>query len=243
MQIPITSFFKPKPKTAEQVSLARQLRDEQIRQYELEKQKQRKDDAQKYQIMKTRMDEEEMRLDSYEKTVTFRRNREKSQRQNGIGCQVTPLLYLGSVESSNNQGWLDLEEIKVIINCTRECSNDEDATREYYRLPISKSNGSITPYVKELMAILETSFRKNEKVLVHSFDGRDRAPALIAAYFVLKNKINFLQVSEIFKQKVWEVNIKLSFIGEINTFARSVGASKERPIAYSVAYNPISRFV
>ncbi|EDR28088.1 dual specificity protein phosphatase, putative [Entamoeba dispar SAW760] len=223
MQRPITQFIVIKPKKDGDKSVGQEIKEKQEREFKLFKQKERERMRIELQKEKNKMEVEEKKIDSYQRLIEFKKIKEQKQRAFGIGCSITKDIYIGSVESSNNQAWLDSECINVIINCTCECSNEEEEGREYYRLPISKYHNTINPFVKEACALINLAHSKGEKVLIHSFDGKNRAPALLIAYLIQNNKMSFMNAFNMVKTKAWTLELSMVLVSELNALSSQLG--------------------
>ncbi|KAL7716288.1 protein-tyrosine-phosphatase [Entamoeba marina] len=206
-------------------------------------QKQKEENKKKIQMEMSQMAIEQSTVDSFQKQIRLREFKEKKQRALGIGCHVVSYLYLGSIESSNNLAWLELENIHTIINCTSECFNDEYESIEYFRFPLLSSKPSIKNHIQGIIQTIDNARICGYNVLIHSDKGKSRAPAALIAYLMSKEKQGFIETTDMVKKNSWELNISFSLVNELSEFAKQQGFGKTQSTQQMIYYDPIIRQV
>ena len=221
MQSNLTSFFKIKPKSEmTEGSLVDQMKQQQMNEYKKSQLKKKEEDKITINQFQQQMQIEESQQTSYQRKLLLRERNERRQRDLGIGCRITNDIYLGSIDSGNNLAWLELENISVVINCTSECYNEEYEGVKYLRFPISKQMKSFKQFVNEFVAQVNEAKLKGEKVLIHSELGKNRSAALLIAYFIITQKLNFIKANTLVEEKSWKLDLSLPFISELNEISK-----------------------
>ena len=100
-------------------------------------------------------------------------------------------IWLGDISDANNTLFLTNNNIKVIINCTKDFGSRN--TTFNYRLPINddlsiQSLVDMSGMLEQFVNIME--YHK-ENILVHCYAGRQRSATLVAAYIMRKYKMSY----------------------------------------------------
>jgi protein-tyrosine phosphatase len=106
--------------------------------------------------------------------------------------EILPNLWLGNVKASRNRDFLHTYKINVIVNCTKNFDFDSTAIlpeTKKIRLAVSDTN---TPEAnRDMLALLDRAvtyihrqLTRGDHVLVHCYAGKQRSPAVIAAFIV-----------------------------------------------------------
>jgi len=240
MQRSLHSFFTIKPKDEKKEGeLVEQLKRQREEEYKRSQAKEREIRKKEIQQFQQEMECEEKQISSYQRMIVQRDRKERRQRQLGIGCQITSQIYIGSVESSNNQSWLELEGINVIINCTAECHNDIIEGISYHRLPVWGYSKSIRQFVGECVDLINAHSAAGDKILLHSEIGNNRAPAFVLAYIIRHQKVGYGKAYTLLQEKCWRMELSLEYITELNKIAEEMGLDHiERSSSYHIPFSP-----
>jgi protein-tyrosine phosphatase len=130
--------------------------------------------------------------------------------------EIIPNLYLGSVEASTDNDFIQNKKIDVIVNCSKDLKNEyslnllkpiEEAPLEiqewlynnsyyikYYRIPVD-DNGkdneiqNFYKYTMEILDLIINEYKKGKNILVHCLAGNQRSASFITAFLMLYKNI------------------------------------------------------
>ncbi|EPY21277.1 dual specificity protein phosphatase, partial [Strigomonas culicis] len=153
------------------------------------------------------------------------------QEQELIAVRIKDGIFAGNVTAAEDREFLGMNKITHIINCAGGEIADYfvgDAELKYLSFPW-KDIGSVCTTmlfdmaddnINRTVAFIDEAIATGNCVLVHSFYGVSRSPALIAAYFMVKygwkleNALSFLEMAHP------DVAIKPHFLRQLRTFAK-----------------------
>jgi protein-tyrosine phosphatase len=130
-------------------------------------------------------------------------------------------IYLGNAYNSSNYSVIKNNNIKYIINVTKELPNYyEKNDINYYRIPISDNcEHHISIYIQDAMKFIEqTQSNNNGNILIHCYMGSSRSASIILAYLVYKYKYDIDKAIDFIKNKRNIVNINLNFIDDVRNY-------------------------
>ncbi|KAJ5066049.1 dual-specificity protein phosphatase sdp1-related [Anaeramoeba ignava] len=112
---------------------------------------------------------------------------------------VPNFLYLGGIESAQNEIFLQKFEIKHIFNMAKEVQNYFQSKKEmshlfyhHYELEdLSKTD--ISSVLDETYSLISKAFEKQQKVFVHCQLGKSRSASVILFYLMKSNKWTYQQ--------------------------------------------------
>ena len=119
---------------------------------------------------------------------------------------IIPNLWLGDYESSQNIKFLKDNNIKLIINLSKNLNFVTEKNIEKYRIPIhdnlsKESNLGLIKHFDEAYLKIEKTLKNNDGVLIHCRAGVQRSAALTALYLMKKNKITSDDAKKFIKGK------------------------------------------
>jgi hypothetical protein len=108
---------------------------------------------------------------------------------------IVPNLYLGNFKMASNIEFLNKNNIKGIVNCTKDIPfdkyfNDKDKLR--ISITDSKEPDNINLFKENIINSIEfidTCLEENKPVYVHCYYGLMRSATVVAAYLIKKYKI------------------------------------------------------
>ena len=99
-------------------------------------------------------------------------------------------LYLGNLETSNNQEYLESQNITVILNLC-ETANKQFPNIEYHHIPVAdEQTENIFKHFPEFYTIINEALSNNKKVLVHCFAGVSRSSTAVISYIMKSQMIS-----------------------------------------------------
>tara|TARA_B100000242_G_C42806666_1_gene375103 strand:+ start:10 stop:468 length:459 start_codon:yes stop_codon:yes gene_type:complete len=117
---------------------------------------------------------------------------------------IIPNIFLGNYNSSQNLDFLEKNNIKLIINCTRNIPFLEEYNCEKIRIPIDDNrifkNNDILDHLDVLKKINQYK-EKNENVLVHCRMGSQRSANIVMLYLMKYANLEFEFATQLIKQK------------------------------------------
>lgn len=104
-------------------------------------------------------------------------------------------LWLGDWKSSNNEGFLRKNNIKLIVNCTNMKSQTYYANIKYLQIPIEDRAGHselLALYLdkSDILDEINTCLHNGNGVLIHCWAGMQRSATVLAVY-LMKYKFQY----------------------------------------------------
>ena len=100
---------------------------------------------------------------------------------------ILPHLYIGDYSSSQNEKFLKEQNIKIIINCTKNLDFFKDFKGEKIRIPIDDNrifkNNDILKYL-DVLDIIHKNREHKINILVHCHMGSQRSASIILLYLI-----------------------------------------------------------
>ena len=130
-------------------------------------------------------------------------------------------IYLGNAYNSSNYLVIKNNNIKYVVNVTKELPNYyENNDINYYRIPISDNcEYHISSHIQNVIDFIEQSQKNNNgNILIHCYMGSSRSASIVLAYLVYKYKYDINKAIEFIKSKRNIVNINLNFIDDIQNY-------------------------
>ncbi len=122
--------------------------------------------------------------------------------------QITTNLWLGNFIESSNEQFIRNNNIKVIVNCSKDLpfyfSQTEVPYR--YRIPVNddKQEDSLLAMYLYLPSIIEKirkHIENNDNVYVHCHAGMQRSACVVSAYLMATHNMNFEQTYNYLKSR------------------------------------------
>ena len=117
---------------------------------------------------------------------------------------ILPNLYLGNETSSLNTNFLKENNIKLIVNCSKDLKFNQDYKCDKVRIPIDDNkffkNNEIFDYLNIVEKIHE--YRKKKKnILIHCRIGSQRSATILLYYLIVKLDFSYSEGISIIKKK------------------------------------------
>ena len=108
-------------------------------------------------------------------------------KKTGYVSEILTNLYLGDIETSQDESTIRRLRIKHIINLSNEEHYKKWDNISYTDIPIEDNkNVNISEYIKNCVNIIENCRQNGENILVHCFSGVSRSVSIILSYLVYK---------------------------------------------------------
>lgn len=108
--------------------------------------------------------------------------------------EIIPGLWLGNESDSQSYFLIKEKNIHVIINCTANLpflmGEEHLEKKRFSILDSPQENHKMYQNLEYMTHFINRSLNKNHNILIHSEKGYQRAPTLIAAYFIRYGKVN-----------------------------------------------------
>ena len=127
-------------------------------------------------------------------------------------------LYIGNYESPSDKEFLKTNNIKLIINCTKNFKYNLDDSINMTRLNITDFNSPenniiIASQINDILDIINIYINSNEGVLVHCHMGQQRSAMVVACYLMKYYKMNLEDaIKEIKKRRKFVFLPEATFI-------------------------------
>ena len=120
--------------------------------------------------------------------------------------KITDNIFLGNKYAAFDLKFLEENEIKVIVNCSKNIDFIESDYYIKHRIPVNDdlSNVSInimSIYMKDLIPIINKYINKNYKIFIHCRAGMQRSAAFLCALLIYRYKMNKIYAMQYIKNK------------------------------------------
>ncbi len=109
--------------------------------------------------------------------------------------EIIPRLWLGNRRAAANMEWLQMNNINVVVNCSKDipfADDTEVVRRRTYRIPIDDSLRDhdinyLTTASEEVALTLLREYKSGARILVHCAAGMQRSAASVAIFLMTLN--------------------------------------------------------
>ena len=106
--------------------------------------------------------------------------------------EIIPHLWLGNIKASRNGDFLRTYKVNCIINCTKNFDFHDEAllpNTQKIRIAVSDTgtedaNKALYSLLDKAVTYIQRQLVKGNTVLVHCYAGKQRSPAIVAAYLM-----------------------------------------------------------
>lgn len=149
-----------------------------------------------------------------------------------IAVRIKDGIFAGNVAAAEDHDFLSMNKITHVINCAGGEVADffvGDPELRYLSFPWKDAAGSVCTTVlfdsnddniNKAIQFIDEAMDAGECVLVHSYHGISRSPALIAAYFIVKYGWKLESALSFLRMAHPDVNIKPHFLRQLRQFAK-----------------------
>lgn len=149
-----------------------------------------------------------------------------------IAVRIKDGIFAGNVAASEDREFLGMNKITHIINCAGAEVADcfvGDPELHYLSFPWKDTAGTVCTTIlfdpndkniNKAVEFIDEAMALGDCVLVHSYNGISRSPALIAAYFIVKYGWKLESALSFLRMAHPDVNIKPHFLQQLRLFAK-----------------------
>lgn len=133
-------------------------------------------------------------------------------------------VYLSNYEDSINNQYINDNNIKVIINCSKNLPFINNNNIIKIRISINddlskQSNIDLFKYLNHITTIMNKYTKQNYNILVHCYAGIQRSPSIIAAYLIRYYNFSMYEAINYIKQKKNKTFYpKINFYNSLNKY-------------------------
>jgi hypothetical protein len=140
--------------------------------------------------------------------------------------EILPHLWLGNIKASRNREFLHQYKINCIVNCTKNFDFDADAMlAETKKIRIAVSDTGTPEANQDLLVLLDRGvtyihrqLTRGDHVLVHCYAGKQRSPAVIAAFLMKYCRLSVQKTLSIISER-WQQAYPDHYLPALKTFA------------------------
>jgi len=115
-------------------------------------------------------------------------------------------LYIGNHQSAVDINFINHNNIKLIVNCTKTYEYSTPDELQLIRLNITDFNSPenniiITANIDKIIEIIHIYLTSNEGVLVHCHMGQQRSALVVACYLMKYKKLSLVDAIKIIKKR------------------------------------------
>lgn len=118
--------------------------------------------------------------------------------------EIIPGIFIGDYYSSKNYSFLKNNNIKLIVNSTKEISNHFPSEFNYVNVDLydsSSYNKKMYSCLDKIVNIMRLYNKYNKGILVHCAAGISRSSSIVAAYIIKYYSCNVQQAINIIRNK------------------------------------------
>ena len=133
-------------------------------------------------------------------------------------------VYLSNYKDSINNEYINDNNIKVIINCSKNLPFINNNNIIKIRISINddlskQSNIDLFKYLNNITTIMNKYTKQNYNILVHCYAGIQRSPSIIAAYLIRYYNFSMYEAINYIKQKKNKTFYpKINFYNSLNKY-------------------------
>ena len=133
-------------------------------------------------------------------------------------------VYLSNYKDSINNEYINGNNIKVIINCSKNLPFINNNNIIKIRISINddlskQSNIDLFKYLNHITTIMNKYTKQNYNILVHCYAGIQRSPSIIAAYLIRYYNFSMYEAINYIKQKKNKTFYpKINFYNSLNKY-------------------------
>jgi protein-tyrosine phosphatase len=147
--------------------------------------------------------------------------------QNFSAMEIIPGLWIGDMDDAASYFFIKEKKIDIIINCTTDISFIVgELNLEKKRLSVEDSyadNEKLYKNMEYLVDYIYNALNKNKNILVHSKFGKQRAPTIVAGYFIKYGKVDMHQAIKYIRMKVPTAFVpSVNFEYALNQFSKTM---------------------
>ena len=139
---------------------------------------------------------------------------------------ITENIYLSSYKTSTDYHYLKENNFTHIINCAGGSSTFSPVYfKDFSYLTLQMRDDcacSIEEGVEQFATFMRENCNDRNKILIHCWEGISRAPAILCAYLMWKNKIGFREALGMIKEKRSCVDLNLGFMFQLENMSRKL---------------------
>jgi hypothetical protein len=128
--------------------------------------------------------------------------------------EIIPRVYVGNAYNARDYYTLKEKNIKLIINCTKEFSNNFKNDFEYMNVPIfDENNVDISDYFDTISNKINDVYTSDPSasILIHCFMGASRSVAILISYLIRYHNMTVDIALEYIEKRRYFVNLNIDF--------------------------------
>ena len=155
----------------------------------------------------------------------YKMNNKDSFGYPSIPSIITDHLFLSGVICAENLFILQSLDIKLIINCTKDCKNHfQDKNIIYHRIGIDDNeNEDITLHLQDCYKLLDQYIdTQHQNVLIHCQQGKSRSVSFVIYYLMMKHKWNVQNSLKYIQHLRQSASPNKGFLRELNRLYQTI---------------------
>jgi len=166
--------------------------------------------------------------------------------------EILPNLYLGSIEASQDFNFICLNNISIIVNCSKDIDNkfsinllkpleeapeivqkwllDNSYFIKYYRISVDDSGRDVDIeqfyfYAKNIIQPIIDEYKKGKSILVHCLAGNQRSATFVTLFLMHYKKLSLQESIKFILEKkpnVFFFGSKINFMNALLNFEKDI---------------------
>ena len=139
--------------------------------------------------------------------------------------EIIPRIYLGNAYNARDYYTLKKNNVKLIVNCTKEFPNFFENDFIYYNVPIlDENNTNISLYFNDTIEKIHKIYNEdnNNAIFIHCFMGASRSVAILIGYLIKHCSMTVDDAIQYIERKRPFINLNIDFYFQLLEYQMNI---------------------